>query len=158
MIPKIYNGKDRTHFYVDYERGKNGSYFRSGYLDVPPTAFHQGEWFQTAIGRPFMYQFDDTGGPLPLQEVGVSPSGILPLGKLGLHYVVEAGNGRAHLLGSNPAQNSSDTNNGKSFNVAMFAQPINRTNPTDPSKKSKTARESPTITSCSEKICAVQPW
>ena len=69
------------------------------------TAFHQGEWFQTAIGRPFMYQFDDTGGPLPLQEVGVSTSGILPSGKLGLHYVVEAGNGRAHLLGSNPAQN-----------------------------------------------------
>jgi hypothetical protein len=27
------------------------------------TAFHQGEWFQAAIGRPFMYQFDDSGGP-----------------------------------------------------------------------------------------------
>jgi len=87
------------------------------------TAFHQGEWFQTAIGRPFMYQFDDTGGPLPLQEVGVSASGMLPSGKFGLHYVLEAGNGRAHLLRSNPAQNNTDTNNGKSLNVAMFAQP-----------------------------------
>ena len=87
------------------------------------TAFHQGEWFQTAIGRPFMYQFDDTGGPLPLQDVGISVSGLLPSGKLGLHYVLEAGNGRAHLIGSNPAQNNTDTNNGKSFNVAMFAQP-----------------------------------
>jgi len=54
------------------------------------TAFHQGEWFQTAIGRPFMYQFDDTGGPLPLQDVGISVSGLLPSGKLGLHYVLEA--------------------------------------------------------------------
>ena len=87
------------------------------------TAFHQGEWFQTAIGRPFMYEFDDKGGPLPLQEVGVSTSGLLPSGKLGLHYVAEIGNGRAHLLGSNPAQNNSDTNNGKSVNIAIFAQP-----------------------------------
>jgi hypothetical protein len=87
------------------------------------TAFHQGEWFQTAIGRPFMYQFDDSGGPLPLQEVGITTSGLLPSGKMGLHYVVEMGNGRAHLIGSNPAQNNTDTNNGKSFNVAMFAQP-----------------------------------
>jgi hypothetical protein len=44
------------------------------------TAFHQGEWFQTAIGRPFMYEFDDTGGPLPLQEVGITASGLLPSG------------------------------------------------------------------------------
>ncbi len=89
------------------------------------TTFHQGEWFQTAIGRPFMYmyQFDDTGGPLPLQDVGVTASGLLPSGKLGLHYVVEMGNGRAHLIGSNPAQNNIDTNNGKSLNIAMFAQP-----------------------------------
>ena len=87
------------------------------------TAFHQGEWFQTAIGRPFMYQFDDTGGPLPLQDVGITASGLLPSGRLGLHYVVEVGNGRAHLIGSNPAQNNTDTNNGKSVNIAMFAQP-----------------------------------
>ncbi len=87
------------------------------------TAFHQGEWFQTGIGRPFMYQFEDTGGPLPLQEVGITASGLLPSGKLGLHYAFEIGNGRAHLIGSNPAQNNTDTNNGKFFNVAIFAQP-----------------------------------
>ena len=87
------------------------------------TAFHQGQWFQTAIGRPFMYEFDDKGGPLPLQEVGISATGSVPSGKFGLHYIAEVGNGRSHLLGGNPAQNYQDTNNGKSFNLGASVQP-----------------------------------
>jgi hypothetical protein len=87
------------------------------------TAFHQGAWFQTAIDRPFMYAFDDQGGFLPLQEVGVTVSGQIPSGSLGLNYVAEMGNGRAHLLGSDPAQNFRDTNNGKSFNLALYSRP-----------------------------------
>jgi len=86
-------------------------------------AYHQGEWFQTAIGRPYMYAFDDKGGFLPLQEVGVTAHGKIPSGMLGLNYVAEVGNGRAHLLKSDPAQNTQDTNNGKSFNFAVFARP-----------------------------------
>jgi len=91
-----------------------------GYYD---TAFHQGAWFETAIGRPFMYAFDDQGGFLPLQEVGITTYGKIPSGKLGLNYVAEVGNGRNHLLGGEPAQNAQDSNNGKSFNVAVFARP-----------------------------------
>lgn len=87
------------------------------------TAFHQGAWFQTAVDRPFMYAFDDQGGFLPLQEVGLSFSGQIPSGGLGLNYVAEIGNGRAHLLGSDPAQNRQDTNNGKSLNFALYSRP-----------------------------------
>src|SRR5690349_1388142 len=87
------------------------------------TAFHQGAWFETAIGRPFMYAFDDEGGFLPLQEVGLTTYGRIPSGKLGLNYVAEVGNGRDHLLGGEPAQNAQDSNNGKSVNVALFARP-----------------------------------
>jgi hypothetical protein len=87
------------------------------------TAFHQGAWFQTAIDRPFMYAFDDQDGFLPLQEVGVTVSGQIPSGSIGLNYVAEMGNGRAHLLGSDPAQNFQDTNNGKSFNIALYSRP-----------------------------------
>jgi len=87
------------------------------------TTFHQGAWFETAIGRPFMYAFDDEGGFLPLQEVGVTTSGQIPSGKLGLNYVAEIGNGRDHLLNSEPAQNAQDSNNGKSVNVAIYARP-----------------------------------
>jgi hypothetical protein len=74
------------------------------------TAFHQGAWFETAIGRPFMYAFDDEGGVLPLQEVGATAYGRIPSGKLGLNYVAEVGNGRNHLLGGEPAQNAQDSN------------------------------------------------
>jgi len=85
--------------------------------------FHRGAWFETAIGRPFMYAFDDEGGVLPMQEVGVTVHGKIPSGMLDLNYIAEIGNGRAHILSSDPAQNRQDTNNGKSVNVAVFARP-----------------------------------
>lgn len=85
--------------------------------------FHRGEWFQTAIGPPFMYAFDDEGGAFPLQDVGASLSGKIPSGKLGLQYVAEVGNGADHAFGSEIAQNDHDTNNGKSVNFALSAHP-----------------------------------
>jgi hypothetical protein len=105
----------------DYFNVGIGRYHSSiGYYN---TAFHHGAWFQTAVDRPFMYAFDDEGGFLPLQEVGLTVSGQIPSGSFGLNYVAEMGNGRAHLLGSDPAQNFRDTNNGKSFNLALHARP-----------------------------------
>ena len=62
-----------------------------------------------------MYSFDDQGGFLPLQEVGLSLNGQIPSGKLGLNYVVEMGNGRSRLVGAEPAQNSQDQNNSEHF-------------------------------------------
>jgi hypothetical protein len=105
----------------DYFNMAIGRYHSSiGYYN---TAFHQGAWFQTTVDRPFMYAFDDQGGFLPLQEVGMRVSGQIPSGNLGLNYVAEVGNGRAHLFGSDPAQNFQDTSNGKSFNVALYSRP-----------------------------------
>jgi len=105
----------------DYFNFSVGRYHSSiGYYN---TAFHQGSWFQTTVDRPFMYAFDDQGGFLPLQEVGVTISGQIPSGRLGLNYVAEMGNGREQLLGTDPAQNFRDNNNGKSFNIALFARP-----------------------------------
>jgi hypothetical protein len=109
-----YKQNDYFHFAI-------GRYHSSiGYYN---TAFHQGAWFQTAIDRPFMYAFDDQGGFLPLQEVGITIDGQIPSGNLGLHYVAEMGNGRAHMLGSEPAQNFQDANNGKSFNFSLYSRP-----------------------------------
>src|SRR5712671_4282757 len=104
--------------YLDFSIGR---YLSSiGYYN---TAFHRGAWFQTAIDRPFMYAFDDAGGFLPLQEVGATISGQIPSADLRLNYVVVMGNGRANLLGSDPAQNFKDTNNGKSINFALYERP-----------------------------------
>lgn len=88
------------------------------------TAYHHSTWLQTAIGRPFLFAFEDEGGILPTHEVGASISGRLPSGSLGLHYIVEVGNGRASRTPLDEAiQNVVDENNRKAVNVAFFARP-----------------------------------
>lgn len=89
------------------------------------TAYHHSTWFQTTTGRPFLFQFEDRGGILPIHTVGVSASGLIPSGKLGLHYVAEVGNGRAsrNPLEEEPVQNVVDDESHKAFNVGMFVRP-----------------------------------
>src|SRR5205807_2958732 len=91
------------------------------------TAYHHSTWFQTTTGRPFLFEFEDKGGPLPIHNVGVSLSGRIPSGTVGLHYVVEVGNGRASRsylppLGqtATAVQNYVDENTHKAINVAIF--------------------------------------
>ena len=88
------------------------------------TAFNKGEFLETAIDRPFIYAFDDEGGILPMQDVGLNLTGKIPSGKLGLNYVVEIGNGRG-WGGPNVevAQNYQDANNSKSVNGGLFMRP-----------------------------------
>ncbi len=59
------------------------------------TAYHHSTWMQTAVGRPFLFEFEDNGGILPIHNVGLSAIGRIPSGSLGLHYVAEIGNGHA---------------------------------------------------------------
>lgn len=89
------------------------------------TAYHHSSWLQTTTGRPFLFAFEDEGGILPIHNVGVSASGLIPSGGLGLHYIAELGNGRAsrHRLTDDPAQNEVDENNHKTFNLALFVRP-----------------------------------
>src|SRR5581483_4364281 len=88
------------------------------------TAYHHSTWLQTATGRPFLFAFEDQGGILPVHNVGVSVSGLVPSGKLGLHYVAELGNGRASQSpNAEPVQNVVAEKNGKAFNLGLFARP-----------------------------------
>lgn len=89
------------------------------------TAYHHSSWLQTTTGRPFLFEFEDHGGILPIHTVGVSVSGQIPSGPVGLHYVAEMGNGRASRepLTSEPVQNEIDDQNHKAFNLALFARP-----------------------------------
>jgi hypothetical protein len=89
------------------------------------TAYHHSTWLQTTTGRPFLFRFEDEGGILPIHTVGVSASGIIPSGGLGLHYVAEVGNGRESRTPQTeePVQNIVDENNHKAFNFALFARP-----------------------------------
>lgn len=89
------------------------------------TAYHHSSWLQTATGRPFLFDFEDHGGILPIHTVGVTVSGEVPSGSLGLHYVAELGNGRASRrpITAEPVQNEIDDQNHKAYNLAVFARP-----------------------------------
>ena len=89
------------------------------------TAYHHSTWLQTTTGRPLLFQFEDRGGILPIHTVGITATGLIPSGPLGLHYIVEAGNGRESRtpLISEPVQNVIDDTNHKAFNLGVFARP-----------------------------------
>ena len=105
----------------DYFKLSGGRYHTAiGYYN---TAYHHSTWFQTATERPYIFEYEDEGGILPIHMVGVQASGQIPSGKLGLHYVAEAGNGRTSNPVAEPVQNYVDENGHKAFNVALFARP-----------------------------------
>ncbi len=89
------------------------------------TEYHHSSWLQTATGRPFLFDFEDHGGILPIHTVGVTASGQIPSGSVGLHYVAEVGNGRASRtpLTAEPVQNDEDDQNHKAYNFEVFARP-----------------------------------
>lgn len=106
----------------DYFNLSAGRYHTAiGYYN---TAYHHGSWFQTAANRPFLFAFESKGGILPLHNVGVTATGRIPSAPFGLHYVAEIGNGRAaHSPQARPVQTAVDENNGKAFNLGVFARP-----------------------------------
>lgn len=136
FLSEIVLGPDTTNeFGVDIERYqlnyRTNRYFSAsagrfhtsiGYYN---TAYHHGDWFSTAEGRPIMYLFEDSGGILPVHMVGLSFSGDVPHTEyLGLHWVAEIGNG----LSSNSAaeesvQNFYSDRNYKATNVAAYIRP-----------------------------------
>jgi hypothetical protein len=89
------------------------------------TAYHHGNWFATAEGRPIMYLFEDSGGILPVHMVGLSFTGAVPgTESVGLHWVAEVGNG----LASNSSvpqsvQNFYSDRNYKATNLAVYIRP-----------------------------------
>jgi hypothetical protein len=108
--------------YNDYFNLTAGRYHTA--IGFYNTAYHHSTWFQTTTGRPLVFEFEDRGGLLPIHNVGVSASGRIPSGPLGLHYVAEIGNGRTSRSPlEEPVQNEVDENNHKAFNLALLARP-----------------------------------
>jgi hypothetical protein len=90
------------------------------------TAYHHGNWFSTAEGRPIMYLFEDSGGILPMHMVGVNLTGEVPhTESLGLHWVAELGNGNSSNPGpeANSVQNFYSDRNYKATNFAVYLRP-----------------------------------
>jgi hypothetical protein len=136
FLAEMVFGPDATNeFGIDIERYtltyKANRYFSAnagrvhtsiGYYN---TAYHHGNWFSTATGRPIMYLFEDSGGILPVHLVGLSFTGAVPkTQKLGLHWVGEVGNGLSS--NSNVAesvQNFYSDRNYKATNIAAYIKP-----------------------------------
>jgi hypothetical protein len=109
--------------YNDYFNLSAGRYHTAiGYYN---TAYHHSTWLQTTTGRPQLFEFEDRGGILPIHNVGVEAYGLIPSGRLGLHYVAEIGNGRESRtpLQAEPVQNIVDDTNHKAVNFEIFARP-----------------------------------
>ena len=133
----VFSSGPNNVFGVDIERFqltyRNNKYFEIsagrfhtsiGYYN---TAFHHGTWFSTATGRPFMFFFEDSGGPLPIHELGVTATGAVPnTGKFNLHWIAEVGNGSAEVgnpLYGDGVENFASDRNHKDVNVAAYIRP-----------------------------------
>jgi hypothetical protein len=84
--------------------------------------FHHGALFETAIGRPRIFAFEDNGGVLPIHDVGLTARGTVPGTGSSLHYVAELGNGRAWMEGGGDGR-PGDVNKAKAFNVGLALRP-----------------------------------
>ena len=123
-------GIDLERFQLTYRPSKyfeiSGGRFHTdiGYYN---TAFHHGTWFSTATGRPFMYYFEDSGGVLPVHELGVTTTGYVPgSGKMDIHWTAEVGNGSAEFgspLYGDGVENFASDRNRKDLNFAFYSRP-----------------------------------
>jgi hypothetical protein len=107
--------------YNDHLRMSFGRYHTGiGYYN---TAFHSGSWLQTTADRPLIMEFANDGGLLPTQAVGVSITGLVPSGKLGLNYLFEYGSSntvRPDIDGSGSVDNEG---NGNHVLASFFVRP-----------------------------------
>jgi hypothetical protein len=86
-------------------------------------AFRSAAWLQTTADRPLVMEYASNGGLLPTQAVGVSVTGAIPSGKLGLNYVAEYGSSdtiRPDISGDGL---ETDENNGNQVNVGLYIRP-----------------------------------
>ncbi len=106
--------------YNDHLRMSFGRYHTGiGYYN---RAFHSGTWLQTTADRPLVMEFAHDGGVLPTQAVGLSFTGAIPSGRLGLNYLAEYGSSDTELHNLAGAA-TDDEENGNHINVGLFARP-----------------------------------
>jgi hypothetical protein len=86
-------------------------------------AFRSAAWLQTTADRPLVMEFASNGGLLPTQAIGVSLTGSIPSGKLGLNYVAEYGSSDTIRPDINGDGQVTDENNGNQVNVGFFLRP-----------------------------------
>ena len=87
-------------------------------------AFRSAAWLQTTADRPLVMEYASNGGLLPTQAIGVSVTGAIPSGKLGLNYVAEYGSSDTIRPDINGDGLLTDENNGNQTNVDSSPGPM----------------------------------
>jgi hypothetical protein len=91
-----------------------------GYYNTQPST--AASWLQTTADRPLIMEFASDGGLLPTQAVGLSFTGSIPSGRLGLNYIAEYGSSDTVRPDLNYSR-LKDENNGNHIDVGLFARP-----------------------------------
>jgi hypothetical protein len=86
-------------------------------------AFLSAAWLQTTADRPLVMEYASNGGLLPTQAVGVSLTGAIPSGILGLSYVAEYGSSDTIRRDINADGFLTDENNGNHVTLGVFLRP-----------------------------------
>ena len=88
------------------------------------SVFHSGKWLQTPVNRPLVVEFANDGGLLPTQAVGLSVTGKIPSGKLGLNYVFEYGTSDTIRPDINDREAAeTDESNGNGITAGIYMKP-----------------------------------
>lgn len=107
--------------YNDHLKMSFGRYQTSiGYYNW---AFLSAAWLQTTADRPLIMEYSSNGGLLPTQAIGVSATGSILSGKLGLNYVAEYGSSDTKRPDINGDGLVNDENNGNQVNVGLYLRP-----------------------------------
>jgi hypothetical protein len=107
--------------YNDHLRMSFGRYQTNiGYYNW---AFRSAAWLQTTADRPLVMEYASNGGLLPTQAIGISVTGAIPSGKLGLNYVAEYGSSDTVRPDIDGGDVVNDENNGNHVNVGFYLRP-----------------------------------
>jgi hypothetical protein len=85
--------------------------------------FLSAAWLQTTANRPLVMEYASNGGILPTQGIGVSVTGAVPSGKLGLNYIAEYGSADTIRPDINGDGLETDENNSNYVDVGFYLQP-----------------------------------
>jgi len=104
------------HLRVSFGRYQTGISFYN-------SEFRTARWFLTTVDRPLITEFAAEGGLLPTQALGISITGAVPSGKLGLNYLLEYGSSDTVRPDINGSGKVDDENNGNHINIGLFVRP-----------------------------------
>lgn len=87
------------------------------------TAYYHARWLATTADRPLLFQPADEGGVLPTSLIGLTATGSIPSGALGLSYLAEVGTSDLRRTSLVEEDTVIKENKSNAFNVGLISRP-----------------------------------